>query len=111
MRKDYRTEYKIEEWADLAAFEQLLNRMVDEGWRVDSHKLLSSENAGWTIFTRTTHLDLPLLERYITAGEAYRALNHIPMTETEIYGKQLFDWHREADAIIKKAAGFEEVSR
>lgn len=111
MRKDHRTEYKIEQWADLAALERLLNRMVAEDWRVDSHRLSSSDNAGWTIFSRTVHLDLPLLERYITAGDAYRALNHIPITETEIYGKQLFEWHREADAIIKKAAGFEESSR
>jgi hypothetical protein len=76
MAYKYRTDYTILEWHDLGSLAVLLNRMVNDGWRVENHKLSAGDDkSGWTIFVRTVTLDQPLLERTINVGEVYRILN------------------------------------
>jgi hypothetical protein len=96
MREKYRTDYQIREWKNLGELALLLNTLVNEGWRVDSHKLSGgSDNSGWTIFMRSVMLDQPLLERDISVSAVYHIIN-----ANLIPGS---DESRKIDADIKKA--------
>jgi hypothetical protein len=75
---DYRTDYRIVEWSSLATLETLLNTMMNDGWRVENHKLGNAgDYSGWTIFAKHIQLKQPLLDRRINVGEVYRILNSI----------------------------------
>jgi hypothetical protein len=90
----FRSDYRIEEWKNHRELEAPLNRLCNEGWRVDNHKL-DNDDAGWTIFSKHIQLDQPLLERTINVGEVYRILNRVfPVGEESV---------REFDRSIKAA--------
>lgn len=92
----HRTDFTIREWRDLGELAVLLNTLVNEGWRVENHKLSAGDDkSGWTIFSKYVELHRPLLEREIGLNEVYRILNaHVePGSETA----------RKMDADIKKA--------
>lgn len=75
---DYKLEYQILEWHSLENLTQFLNTMVNDGWRVENHKLSAGDDkSGWTIFAKTIILRKPLLERQIIVGEVYRILNNV----------------------------------
>jgi hypothetical protein len=76
MAYKYRTDYQILEWHDLGSLAILLNTMVNDGWRVENHKLSAGDDkSGWTIFAKHIQLDLPLLERDIKVSEVYHIVN------------------------------------
>jgi hypothetical protein len=94
-RPSYKTEYMIREWRSLADLTLLLNTFVNEGWRVDNHKLGNAgDYTGWTIFSKTTSYG-PLLDRNIGVSEVYSILNRVLEPGS--------DKAREVDAAIKKA--------
>lgn len=91
-----RTDYTIREWRDLGSLAVLLNQMVNDGWRVENHKLSAGDDkSGWTIFVRYVELDRPLLEREINVGKLYSILNQVLEPGSEKA--------RQFDAEIKKA--------
>jgi hypothetical protein len=96
MAYKYRTDYTLYEWHDLGSLVVLLNRMVNEGWRVENHKLSAGDDkSGWTIFVKTVEIDRPLLEREINVGIMYRILNDKIESGSDL--------SRQIDAEIKKA--------
>lgn len=104
MNQDYRTDYQIREWNGLADLALLMNTLVNQGWRVDSHKLgAKDDTSGWTIFCRVVTLKKPLLERSINVGEVYRILNRNVPSGT--------DQSRQMDAEIKAAVRLEGDER
>lgn len=91
-----RTDYTIREWRNLGELAVLLNTLVNEGWRVDNHKLSAGDDSsGWTIFSRYVELDRPLLERDIKVSEVYHIVSaHLQPSEIALM---------RIDADIKKA--------
>jgi hypothetical protein len=74
---EYKSYYEIHEWESIKQLEVLLNKMVNEGWRADSHKLGSktNEEAGWTIFSKTTKLKVGLLDCKMPVSQLYTLIN------------------------------------
>lgn len=96
MGYSHRTDFQIREWRDLGELALLLNQMVNDGWRVENHKLSAGDDkSGWTIFAKYVELQRPLLERDIKVSEVYHILNaHLQPGSDEA---------RRMDADIKKA--------
>lgn len=107
MNRDYKTEYKIVRWSSLFALEGQLNELVAVGWRVDHHKLgAANDVSGWTIYTRTAEVKLPLLERSIKLDDLYRIVNRVLPYHIEELGKAA----REMDLAIKQAVDWKQES-
>ena len=74
---EYKSYYAIHEWESIKQLEVLLNLMVNDGWRVDSHKLGSNDNGqtGWTIFSKATKLKVGLLDCKMPVSQLYTLIN------------------------------------
>lgn len=79
---EYRTTYKIVTWVTTAEWEDALNVMAANGWRVDTHKL-NNDAGGCTIFVQTERVRTLLIDASIRCREIYSVVN-----STEMYDLQ-----------------------
>lgn len=80
MATKYRTDYQIHTWESLHELSNKLNKLVNEGWRVDNHKLSGDHDRGWTIFSKTVVVKQELSSCEIPTKVVWDALN-----STEFY--------------------------
>jgi hypothetical protein len=77
--KEYRTDYQIVHWADTTELAALLNKLVNQGWRVDNHKLDHNSATGWTIFSKTTLVKPNMMEALMPLRELWRIMSSTPV--------------------------------
>ena len=108
--KEWKTEYKIMHWKSTEQLQSQLNEMVDNGWRVDSHKLSDVTSSkqenyepGWTIYMKTSEVVLPFLDRQIGLSELYRIINRVfPLYDgTEVYRKYSSELNDQIKAAVR----------
>ena len=77
------TTYSIKTWHSLAEWQDVLNQMTAEGWRVDCHRPSGTADNGCTVFVSTEEIRTPLLDASIRCREIYHVVN-----STEMYQLQ-----------------------
>ena len=100
-------EFKVLPWNSLAALEDILTRMTNDGWLVEAHKLHDSvSESGWTIFRKSTWVNRPLLQRSIDLTTMYGILNRV-LVANNCCDETVRQFGRQIDADIKNAVRVE----
>ena len=73
--REWKTTYSIQPWHSLTEWQNVLNQMTAEGWRVDCHRPSGTTDEGCTVFVCTEEIRTPLLDSSIKCREIYDVIN------------------------------------